>query len=268
MKANIAKYHHNYKNNLSDYKLNKKVESTQKKKAKLSTDHSPNFCFSSSRSSTDSSIPKCIVCNEIDELKNLHAAGALHATKTKLKADHDTRQTEKWRHMATTIGDSRLASRWSIGDLRVDSSFYHKRCYTEWYNDFMKKNNEKKQGGLDIPQIRATAWDKVVAFMDEAKDNSDGFDIHDPQDMHLDFLSKYSIKSVEISHVLDKTCLKKRQAMKSSKIRRHEPFVKNLFESYSVSFVSHQKAGLDPSGQLLFQLERTYLNGKTCLMVT
>ena len=42
----------------------------------------------------------------------------------------------------------------------------------------MKKDNEKNQGGLVIPQIRAAAWD-IVAFMDDAEDNSDGFDIHD-----------------------------------------------------------------------------------------
>ena len=120
MKANIAKYHHNCKNNFSDYKLKKKIVSTQKKKAKLSTDHS-----SSSQLSTDSSIPKCITCKETDELKNLNAAGPLHATKTKLKADHVTKQTEQWRHKATTIGDSRLASRFFIGDLGANNSFYH-----------------------------------------------------------------------------------------------------------------------------------------------
>ena len=137
---------------------------------------------------------KCIICNEIDELKNLLAAGALHATKTKLKADHATKQTEQWRNMATTIGDIRLASQLSTGDLGANSSFYHKRCYTKLCNDFIKKDNEIKQGGLNIPQIRVAAWDKVIAFMDEAEDNSDGFDIHDLQDMYLGFLSKYSIE--------------------------------------------------------------------------
>ena len=32
MKAKIAKYYHNCKNNFSDYKLKKKIESTEKKK--------------------------------------------------------------------------------------------------------------------------------------------------------------------------------------------------------------------------------------------
>ena len=130
------------------------------------------------QSSTDSSIPKCIICNEIDELKNVHAAGALYAIKTKLKVDHVTKQTEQWVHMATTISDSGLASWLHIGDLGAKSWFYHKRYYTKFYNDFIKKDNEKNQGGLVIPQIRAAAWD-IVAFMDDAEDNSDGFDIHD-----------------------------------------------------------------------------------------
>ena len=69
MKLNIGKYHHNCKNNFSNYRLKKSIESTQKKKAKLLTNHSPNFrSSSSSRSSTYSSIPKCIICNEINEL--------------------------------------------------------------------------------------------------------------------------------------------------------------------------------------------------------
>ena len=209
MKANIAKYHHNCKNNFSDYILKEKIESTQKKKAKLSTDHSSKLRFSSSRSSTDSSIPKCIICNEIDELKNLHVAGALHATKTKSKADHVTKQTEQWKHMATTIGDSRLAKQLSIGDLRANSSFYYKQCYTKLYKDFIKKDNEKKQGGLDIPQIRAPAWDKVVAFMDETEDNSDGYSIYMTyRTCTLIFCPIIASKSVEMSHVLDKTSLK------------------------------------------------------------
>ena len=62
------------------------------------------------------------------------------------------------------------------------------------YNDLIKKDNEEKQWGLGIPQIRAAAWDKVVAFIDEAEDNSDGIDIHDLQDMYLDFFAKYSIE--------------------------------------------------------------------------
>ena len=82
---------------------------------------------------------------------SLHAAAALYATKTKLKADHVTKQTEQWRYMATAIGDSGLASRLSIGDLGANNLFYQKRSYTKFYNDFIKKDNKKKQGDLDIP---------------------------------------------------------------------------------------------------------------------
>ena len=135
-----------------------------------------------------------MICNEIDEIKSLHAAGALHARKTTLKVHHVTKQTEQWRHMATTINNSRLASQLSIGDLGVNSSFYHKRRYTKLHNDFIKKDNEKDQEALDIPQIRAAACDKVVASMHEVEDNSNGFNIHGLQDMHLGFLSKYSIE--------------------------------------------------------------------------
>ena len=56
----------------------------------------------------------------------------------------------------------------------------------------------------------------------------------------LIFCPNVALKSVEMSLVLKKTCLKKRQTMKSSKIRSQESFVKNLLESYSVSFVIYQ----------------------------
>ena len=41
--------------------------------------------------------------------------------KKKLKADHVTKQTEQWSHIATTIGDSGLASRFYIGEIGVNS---------------------------------------------------------------------------------------------------------------------------------------------------
>ena len=82
--------------------------------------------------------------------------------------------------------------------------------------------------------------------MDEAEDNSDGFNIHDLKDMYLDFFGPtLASKLVEMSYVLSKTCLKKCQTMKS-KIRRHDSFVKNLFQSYSVSFYQSSKSWMEP----------------------
>ena len=57
--------------------------------------------------------------------------------------------------MATTINNSRLASQLSIGDLGVNSPFYHKRRYTKLHNDFIKKDNEKDQEVINIPQMPA-----------------------------------------------------------------------------------------------------------------
>ena len=163
----------------------KKIESIQKKKSTLSDDHSPNLRSSSMQSSTDSSITTCIICNEIDEVKYLHAAGALHATKTRLKADHVTKRLNNgdiWLQPLVT------ADYWeSIENLEANSSFYHNQGHAKLYNDFIKTDNKEKQGGLDILKIRAAAWDKVITFMNEKKKNSNGFDIHDLQDMYLDF---------------------------------------------------------------------------------
>ena len=44
----------------------------------------------------------CTICGEYDELEKLCAAGAFHATKSKLNVNHVTQLTNKWREMANS----------------------------------------------------------------------------------------------------------------------------------------------------------------------
>ena len=103
--------------------------------------------------------------------------------------------------------------------------------------------------------------------MEKMKDNSNGIDVHDLQDMCRGFLSKCNIKISGNITRFGQDLLKNKSNYEIIKDQETR-VIKNLFESYSVSFNIHQKAGLKPSRQLLSQLERTYLNGKTCLIVT
>ena len=82
-----------------------------------------------------------------------------------------------------------------IGDLGANSSFYHKRCSTNLYNWFTKKQKEECKGKIYTDHAKAAAWDKVIAFMNEtvllvAKE---GFDLHELENMYLDYLSEYEI---------------------------------------------------------------------------
>lgn len=92
-------------------------------------------------------------------------------------------------------GDDELTSRLLVGDLGANRSFYHKLCSTKLYNKFVKKDKKRKQTGVDVKQVKAAAWDKVIAFMNETQETEEqnGFDIHQPENNYLEYLSKYAI---------------------------------------------------------------------------
>ena len=51
--------------------------------------------------------------------------------------------TNDLRDIAVYIGYNALANRLIIGDLGPNSSFYHKRCSTNLFNRFIKKNRKE-----------------------------------------------------------------------------------------------------------------------------
>ena len=87
--------------------------------------------------------------------------------------------------MALDMRDDELASQFMIADLGANIFFYHKLCSTKLYNKFIKKSSDKKQTGIDVKEVKATAWDKVIAFMNEAQEAEaqNGFNIHELEDM-------------------------------------------------------------------------------------
>ena len=46
---------------------------------------------------------------------------------------------------------------------------------------------------MDIGYIKAAAWDKVIAFMNETLTSvaKEGFDLHESENIYLDYLSEY-----------------------------------------------------------------------------
>ena len=92
-----------------------------------------SFMGSNSRASSSSAIPNpiCIICGEHGVIENVHPAGVVHASKSKLNSEHVMKLTSNWRDIAIYIGDNALVNRLMIGDLGANSSFYHKRCSTK-----------------------------------------------------------------------------------------------------------------------------------------
>ena len=134
--------------------------------------------------------PICIVCGEHDAVENVHAAGAFHASKLKLNSEHVMKLTNNWRDIAVYIGDNALVNRLMIVDLGANSSFYHKRCSTNLYNRFTKKQKEECKGKIDIDHVKAAAWNKVIASM---IDTFERFDLHELENIYLGYLSEYEI---------------------------------------------------------------------------
>ena len=82
---------------------------------------------SNSRAYSSSAIPnpKCIICGEHDAIENVYAAGAFHASKSKLNSERVMKLTNNWRDIAVYIRDNALVNRLMIGDLGANSLFYH-----------------------------------------------------------------------------------------------------------------------------------------------
>ena len=134
--------------------------------------------------------PICIVCGEHDAVENVHAAGAFHASKLKLNSEHVMKLTNIWRDIVVYIGDNALVNKQMIVDLGANSSFYHKRCSTNLYNRFTKKQKEECKGKIDIDHVKAAAWNKVIASM---IDTFERFDLHELENIYLGYLSEYEI---------------------------------------------------------------------------
>lgn len=64
--------------------------------------------------------------------------------------DQVLKLTNQWKNEAIFLGDDALASRLIIVDLGAKSSFYHKRCSTVLYNDYMKKLNKHGKSKINI----------------------------------------------------------------------------------------------------------------------
>ena len=109
--------------------------------------------------------------------------------------------------------------------------------------------------------------------MDEAEDNNDGFNIHDLQDMYLDFLSKYSIEIIGNvtrfgQHLLEKAPNFEIIKDPKTKVFRKE-YVRELFSIFrqsSKNWIECIKAVIQPIKGDIFKQKNLFndkLNSKS-----
>ena len=67
------------------------------------------------------------------------------------------------------MGDGDLVSRLMVGDLGANSIFYHKSCYTNLHNEYVKICKETKTTEITTEQLKEAAYDKVIAFIHEVR---------------------------------------------------------------------------------------------------
>ena len=201
-----AKYHHNCVSRFTPYHMERRKGSLLKKLKKTENNqilptHGSRASVSRHAPSCSDTNPICVICGEMDILDNLVAAGTLHAGKNKVNSEHDNSLTEKWREIAIYLEDSALSSRLMIGSLSANSSFYHRQCGKNLFNRVRQKRNNETKTVIDSEKVKEGAWDKVIAFMNESSisDAANGFEIHDLENMYIDYLTDYDIHVV--SHI-------------------------------------------------------------------
>ena len=208
MLRNKAKYHHNWYLRYTPYHLNKRKLSLQKREAKDNAANSvstrPRVSRSSSSRQSTPTKDTCVICGVIYDIVNLYAAGAFHAHQKKVKREHNDKLTTQWKADAIFLQDDVLLARLSIGTLNSNSYFYHKSCETKLFNRVRKKKNDEKVT-VDIKEVKECAWDKVIAFINETppKEAVKGFDVHDLEEIYLEYVSEYVSLSSHITRFTD-----------------------------------------------------------------
>ena len=200
MLSNNANYHHACAINYSDNRRNRKHKSLEKKQAQIQPQPSPGPSLRNAKPGQidDDKIENheiCVLCGRLDNIENFHAAGALHASKDKLKAKHVIDLTEKWRKIALQLEDEELLARLVIGDLGANSAFYHRECCTQLHNRYRKMVQENEKGDIDIEQYKEAAFDKVIAYIHgNLAEYASGFVLKELESIYLDYLSNYDIQ--------------------------------------------------------------------------
>ena len=69
------------------------------------------------------------------------------------------------------------------------------------YNRFTKKKQKEEcKRKIDVDHVKAAAWDKVIAFMNEILISvAKGFDLHELENICLEYLSEHKI--FRVSHI-------------------------------------------------------------------
>ena len=80
----------------------------------------------------------CCICGteDVEKNRNLHAAGAYHASSKKTDTKHVIAFTKQMYDMALALGKEFLLNKLAVEDVACNELFYHSNCLEELENDY------------------------------------------------------------------------------------------------------------------------------------
>ena len=165
LQNNNAKYHHKCKS-----KYNARMYNRAKKEFNEFIDVSPAEIETlhhrhTLRSDVEKSFLgelKCIFCTKYDDLCNLMAAGTYHAPQRKVNTTHLKELETKWGKWASCIDEYvYVDTASSMGDLAANELYYHKVCYSDYYNAYCRQQTQSCIE-TDEQWIKSISFNKII----------------------------------------------------------------------------------------------------------
>ena len=144
---------------------------------------------------------KCIFCTKYDDLCNLMAAGTYHASQKKVNTTHLKELETKWRKWASCLyGFVHVVTALSMGDLAANELYYHKVCYSDFYNAYCR---QQTQSGIETDEqwFKSISFNKIISYLYEKESESPGtiFYVKQLEEIYISLLKCHNIDST--SHV-------------------------------------------------------------------
>ena len=127
--------------------------------------------------------------------------------KRKPDANHLRETTEKWRNMATEMGNLDVSHKIVLGDINSSELYYHRDCLTHFHNtynayDRQTRDNINKLNTETDKWWEEYAFSKVINFIYQTERENQGssFSVKALEDKYIDLLERQGLKTYS-SHV-------------------------------------------------------------------
>ena len=125
-----------------------------------------------------------------------------HASQRKVNATHLKELETKWRKWASCLDEYvHVVTALSMGDLAANEWYYHKVCYSDFYNAYCRQQTQSCIE-TDEQWIKSISFNKMISYLYEKKSESPGtiFYVKELEDIYISLLKCHNIDNT--SHVI------------------------------------------------------------------